>query len=282
MQAFQKGRVMIMNWKCNSESIRINQLFSVQNKVVLITGAGGLGEMYAHAFAGNGAIVLLASRTLKKAQHISEEIQQKGYSCYPYLLDVSKKTNCNAIVNSIVQEFGHIDVLIHTAASCLLHDPLEDADDKIRTNMETNLMGSIYINRAVGSQMKKQKSGSIININTMSAFSVNSPDGTSYSISKSAVMQMTKWFAVALAPYHVTVNGIAPIWIDTPMMSGRSNSYMEHCREQVPMNRIANKEDYLGLALYMASNAGQFMTGQTILVDGGWSVSRVFSFDPDN
>lgn len=271
-----------MNWKCDSDESCIDNFFSVKDKIVLVTGAGGLGEMYTHGFARNGATVLLANRTLSKAQKVADEITAQNYNCVPYELDITKKEDVYSLISKIVKTYGRLDVLIHTAASCLLHAPLADHEDIFRKNCEVNLMGSMFLNQAVGNQMKKQKSGSIININTMSAFSVNSPDGTSYSISKAALMQMTKWFAVALAPYNVTVNGIAPIWIDTPMMAGRSADYMEHARQQVPMKRIANKEDYLGIALYMASNAGKFMTGQTILVDGGWSVSRVFSFDNTN
>lgn len=268
-----------MNWKCNSNEPLISQLFSVKDKVVLITGAGGLGEMYAHAFAKNGAIVLLATRHIEKAERIAEDITKNQYICYPYELDITNKVAVFSLIQEITQRFEKIDALIHTAASCLLHNPLEDCEETFRKNLDVNLMGSLFLTQAVGNQMKSQQSGSIIHINTMSAFSVNSPDGTSYSISKSALMQLTKWYAVALAPYHVTVNGIAPIWIDTPMMAGRSPDYMEHARQQVPMKRIANVDDYLGLAIYMISDAGKFMTGQTILVDGGWSVSRVFSFD---
>lgn len=269
-------------WDCLSDENRIDELFSVEGKVVLITGAGGMGEMYAHGFARNGSQVILATKTFPKAERIASEITQKGYSCTPYQVDISSNDSVKKLISEIISRFGRIDILLNTSASCILHRPLENKDEDFHKNMDVNLYGAYYLSRAVGKQMKKQKSGSIIHVNTVSAFSVNSPDGTSYSISKSALMMMTKWFAVELAPYNVNVNGIAPIWMATPMMERRPKSYMDNAKAQVPMGRIAYTTDYLGLAIYMGSNAGRFMTGQTIMVDGGWSICRAFKFDPDN
>lgn len=266
---------MIQNDDCKT----IETLFSVRDKVVLITGAGGLAEMYAYGFAKNGAHVILASKTLEKAERICKQLQKDNYPCASYPLFIEDKEAVETLTAEIISSYGRIDVCVHTAAACVLHDTLEDNEEIFDLHTDVNVKGSLNINRIVGNEMVKSGGGSIININTMSADSVNSPDGFSYSVSKAALKQLTKWFAVAYAPSNVRVNGIAPIWIRTPMMSSRSEDYWNKCVEQVPMGRVANAEDYLGIALYMASDAGKFMTGQTILVDGGWSVSRVFKFD---
>ena len=111
--------------------------------------------------------------------------------------------------------------------------------------------------------------------------SVNCVDGMSYACSKAALMQATKNFAVSLATTGVTVNGIAPVWIWTPMMAQRPGDYMKQAAATIPMGRVSYAEDYLGMLFFLASAASSYVTGQTFLVDGGWSVSRVFSYQND-
>ena len=264
-----------------TQSNKIEDLFSVSEKVVLITGAGGLGSAYAEAFAENGAKVVLASRTVSKAETEAKILADRGLLITAAALDVTDKKQVKAFAADLQQRFGRIDVLIHTAASCKLHPGLEDCEETFRFNMNTNLMGSYFLNQAIGNIMATQPTGgSIININTQSAFSVNSPDGMSYAVSKAALMHLTKYFAVLYAEKGVTVNGIAPIWIDTPMMSGRSQDYLNKAISQVPMGRMSHVEDYVGMGLFLAGAGSRFITGQTFLVDGGWSVSRVFRFNP--
>ncbi len=264
-----------------TQSPKIENLFSVAGKVVLITGAGGLGSAYAEAFAENGATVILANRTAAKAEATAQQLAQQGLHITAAQLDVSDKAQVKDFVAGLQKQYGRIDVLVHTAASCKLHPGLEDSEETFRLNMDINLMGSYFLNQTVGNIMAEQKEGgSIININTQSAFTVNSPDGMSYAVSKAALMHLTKYFAVLYAEKGVTVNGIAPIWIDTPLMSGRSQDYLNKAISQVPMGRMSHVEDYIGMGLFLAGAGSRFVTGQTFLVDGGWSVSRVFKFQP--
>ncbi len=257
---------------------RVENLFSLENKVVLITGAGGLGGIYARAFAENGARVILASKTLQKALKVRDQLAESGLSCAVHPLNVADKRQVNRLAAEIEQTYGTIDVLVHTAALCKLHPVMEDCEELFRMNCDVNIMGSVFVNQAVGSLMARHGGGSIININSQSAFTVNSPDGMSYGVSKAALMQITKWFAVALADQGVTVNGIAPIWIQTPMLAGRPKDYFVQAVKQVPMGRISTPEDYVGMALFLAGGGSRYITGQTFLVDGGLSVSRVFKF----
>lgn len=266
-----------MNW----EQMKTENLFSVKDKVVLITGAGGLGEVFAEGFAANGAKVILASRTKAKGDAVCEKLAGRGIAAESYALDVADKAQDFALVEQVAQKYGRLDVLLHTAALCKLHPVMEDCEDIFRKNCDVNLMGSMFLNQAAGKVMAQQGQGSIININTQSAFTVNSADGFSYGVSKAALMQLTKWFAVELADKGVTVNGIAPIWIDTPMMAQRPADYLKKAIEQVPMGRMSQSEDYLGMALFLAGGGSRFVTGQTFLVDGGWSVSRRFTYDPE-
>lgn len=260
---------------------KIDRLFSVEGKIVLITGAGGLGAMYTEGFVTNGATVILASKTVSKAETECEKLRKKGFACEAMGLNIENKNEVKKVTNKIVEKYGKIDICVHTAAVCQRHSTIDDCEELFDLHDKVNVKGTINVNRIVGNQMALQGWGRIININTMSCWTVNTPDGFSYGVTKAAVKQITKWFGVAYAKKGVTVNGVAPVWIDTPMMACRSEDYWNHCIDQVPMERVAVPEDYLGIVLYMASEAGRYMTGQTIFVDGGWSVSRVFKFDQD-
>ena len=267
-----------MDW----EQMKTENLFSVKGQVVLITGAGGLAECFAEGFAASGAgAVILASRTKAKGDIIAQRLEEKGCRAECFALDVADKQQCYEVVRRVAEKYGRLDTLIHTAAICKLQKTLEDQEEIFRENMDANLMGTLFLNQAAGWEMQKAGRGSIINISSIGGYSVNSPDGVSYSVSKAGLMQLTKWFAADLAPSGVTVNAISPIWVDTPMMAQRPKDYLRRCIEQVPMGRMSNAEDYLGMALFLASPASRFVTGQTFLVDGGWGISRRFTFDPN-
>jgi len=259
-------------------SDQIGELFSVKDRVCFITGAGGLGEVFAKAFAHNGAKIALANRTKEKADRVCEELAAEGYECKSYALDVKNEADCQRVTDEIERDFGKIDILIHTAAVAKLCDTLNPEEQEMQDTLQTNLLGSIFINKTVSAVMVKNGFGRIININSIDAFSVNCVDGMSYACSKAALMQATKNFAVSLADKGVTVNGIAPVWIWTPMMAKRPGDYMKQAAASIPMGRVSYAEDYLGMVFFLSSAASSYVTGQTFLVDGGWSVSRVFQY----
>ncbi|SFP88283.1 3-oxoacyl-[acyl-carrier protein] reductase [Oscillibacter sp. PC13] len=259
----------------------IPDLFSIRDRVCFITGAGGLGETVARAFAHNGAKIALANRSREKADRVCEELTAEGCVCKSYALNVKSQEDCRRVTEAIEADFGHIDILIHTAAVAQLCDTLNPDDAEMKDTLETNLLGSIHINQAVSKVMVKNGFGRIININSIDAFSVNCVDGMSYACSKAALMQATKNFAVSLADKGVTVNGVAPVWIWTPMMAKRPGDYMKQAAATIPMGRVSYAEDYLGMLFFLASAASSYVTGQTFLVDGGWSVSRVFQYQSE-
>ena len=243
----------------------VENMFSVEGLVVMITGGGGVATANARCFAKNGCKVILASRREEQLCAVKAKLEE----------DIVAK------VSETAKRYGRIDVLIHTAACCHVENTLYFDEKELRKTMDTNLLGTIFLNQEVGKVMVKQKFGRIINYNSIDAFSVNAVDAMAYAVSKSGMMQATKFFAVELAPYGITVNGIAPIWINTPMMAQRPKSYLDAAIAQVPMGRMSETDDYLGIALYLCSEAGKFMTGQTLLVDGGWSLTRCFTYDQD-
>lgn len=259
-------------------SDKISSLFSVEGKVCFITGIGGLGKVYAEAFAHNGARIALANRTKSKADCLCDQLGSEGCDCRSYALDVSDRENVKAVVGQIVKDFGRIDILIHTAAVGFNDDPLNLDIEELKATTEINYYGSLYVNEAVGGVMAEQGSGRIINIGSIDGYSVNCIDGMTYACTKSAMMQLTRAYAVQLAKKGVTVNSIAPVWIWTPMMEQRPKDYMVQAAATIPIGRVSFAEDYLGMTFFLASEASAYVTGQTFLVDGGWNASRIFHY----
>lgn len=263
----------------NTLSSRIvTDLFSVKGQIVVITGAGGLGEDLCRGFAENGATVILMSRTLAHMQTIQSTLAGSGLTIELVQCDLTDKCSVYSTVEGIAAKYGRLDTVINTSAGCILHPVLEDCEEAFRKNCDVNIMGAVFLCQAAGRIMAQQEAGSIILISSISAYTVNSPDGFSYGVGKAATEMLIRWFAVELADKGVTVNGIAPTAIMTPMMARRSQDYLEKCVQKIPKGRMSYPDDYLGSAIFLASQASRFMTGQTMIVDGGNTVSRRFNF----
>lgn len=263
------------------KSRRIEELFSVRGKVVLVSGIGGLGADLARGFAENGAVLVLANRSQPHMDAVLADAKKLGCTCRGYILDVSDREQVEAVIAQIEQDFGRIDVLVNTVGIAPLGPSLDFAEKDLRRTMDVNFYGTVYINAAVGRIMAKNGWGRIINISSIDAYTVNCVDDLPYSASKSAMAATTRHFAVDLAKTGVTVNNIAPVWIWTPMMDARPADYMVKAAATIPMGRCSYADDYLGMTLYLASDASAYVTGQTFLVDGGWSVYRAFTYSDD-
>lgn len=256
----------------------IPELFSVKDKVTLVIGAGGMGAVIARAFARNGARLAVASRRQQPLDAVSADLAALGLACRSYLLDVTDKQQVEETIAQVAADFGRLDILIYTAGIAPLGPTLDFDDADLRRTMDVNFTGSVYANAAAGKIMAKNGWGRIININSIDAFSVNCIDDLPYAASKAAMASSTRHFAVELAKSGVTVNGIAPVWIWTPMMEQRPGDYMVQAAATIPMGRISFSEDYLGALFFLASEAGSYVTGQTLLIDGGWAAYRAFQY----
>ena len=259
-------------------SFKIEELFSVKDKIVLVSGIGGLGAVLARGFAANGAKLILANRSQKHMDEVCAEVSEYGCSCDTYVMDIADKQQVEDVVGKIEKQYGRIDILINTVGIAPLGPSLDFDEKAMRSTIDVNFYGTVYLNAAAGRIMAKNHWGRIINISSIDAYTVNCVDDLPYSASKSAMAASTRHFAVDLAKTGVTVNNIAPVWIWTPMMEKRPGDYMVQAAATIPMGRCSYSEDYLGMALYLASDASAYVTGQTLLVDGGWSVYRAFSY----
>lgn len=258
------------------KSTKIDELFSVKDKVVLITGAGGLGGYLAKGFLNNGSKVILFNRTMPKLTALKEKLEKQDFTDYAlYQVDQTDKTSLQKAADEAEKQFGRIDVLINTAAVCWNEDTEDFSEDGIRKMLDINVTGSMLVTQVIGKKMiEAGNGGSIIEIGSIGGLMCHSFRSMPYEASKAAVHQMTKSFATAWAQYGINVNCIAPTWIDTPMVDFAAGEVMDAVIDQHFFGRIAEVEDFLGAAIFLASDAANYVSGHILAVDGAWSVSK--------
>lgn len=255
----------------------MSDLFDLKGKTALVTGASrGLGRAMALALAEAGCDVALNARTADALQETDQQIRKLGRKTLLVPGDVSDEAQVKEIVDSVQKAFGRIDVFINNAGiwkgSYLVRLNKEDWDDVLRVN----LTGAFLFVRAVGKVMLKQKAGKIINMASISGFKA-SPQSLAYAATKAALIQMTKVIAMELGPAGVTVNALAPGFFETDM----TKRYREpNAKEQldayiarIPLRRCGQPKDLSGLVVFLASKASDYITGQTIVIDGGDSLT---------
>lgn len=253
---------------------KIQDLFSVQDRVVLVVGAGGLGAYIGRGMAMNGAKVILTNTSIGKAEKVQADMAAEGLSCDIYQLDVTNDDQIVEVIHAIDEKYGRIDVLINTAGIGAHSEPENYPAEVVRRVIDVNLDGTIFICREVGKVMIRQGGGKIINIGSIAGDLCHTYLSMPYECSKAAVHQFTRSLAVTWAKYNINVNCIAPTWIYTPMLEKFQDDTYDRLIEQHPAGRIAEVNDFLGLALYLSSHASDYVTGQVIHVDGGWSSGK--------
>jgi len=256
------------------KDVKINDLFSVEGKVVLVVGAGGLGEYISRGMAANGAKVVITNTTLAKAEKVQASMAAEGLACDIYQMDVTNDDQVVEVVGQIDKKYGRIDVLINTAGIGAHSEPENYPAAVVRKVVDVNLNGTIFICREVGKVMIRQGGGKIINIGSIAGDFCHTYLSMPYECSKAAVHQFTRSLAVTWAKYNITVNCIAPTWVYTPMLEGFEGDTYANIIDQHPAGRLAEVNDFLGLAIYLSTPASNYVTGQVIYVDGGWTSGK--------
>lgn len=248
-------------------------LFDVTDKVVAITGAGqGIGRVLAIGFASAGAKVVmvdLSAGLLKESEAIVREITPDVAAV---ATDVSAEDAPEKIVEACMKLGGRVDCLINNAGIMSYTDPRTITDDEFDRMIRINLKAPVRIMRAVLPVMEKQGSGSVINIgsswSSRASMFNQSGGGVDYCAAKSALQSYTRGAAQNLAEHQVRLNAIAPGGVDTPMHAHHRDFLMEY-EKYIPLGRMTVAEDLVGTALFLASDASTYITGQTIHVNGG-------------
>ena len=245
----------------------------LKGKVAIITGSSrGIGLGIAKGFAKEGADVVITSRNEESLVGPAEEMRAAGVRVLPLVVEVAKPEDIERMVATTVKEFGRIDVLVNNAGMPMVAPSEELPLEKWQQTVDTNLTGSFLCAQAVGRVMLKQGSGSIINIASLTSY-LGFPMRTAYSVTKSAVLGLTRTLSSEWAPKGIRVNALAPGWIETDIMRGliaRGALDPQKLISRTPMGRIGTPEDLVGPAIFLATEDSAFITGQIIPVDGGW------------
>ena len=252
--------------------------FSLEGKVALVTGGSrGIGRATALGFAEAGADVVVASRKLPDLEKVVEEIRGRGRKALPVAAHVGKMEDIHRLVEEVKSEFGRIDILVNNAGtSPAIASPL-DAEERLwDAVMNLNLKGLYFLSQATAKVMKEQGGGNIINVSSMNAYVPAWGTGI-YSISKAAIIMVTKSMGLELAQYNIRVNAIAPGTVRTRIFNARYSNLTEeevnkeiaNVAKAIPLKRIADPEEMVGTMIYLASDASSYLTGETILIDGG-------------
>ncbi len=251
----------------------MKDLFSVAGKVVLVTGGSrGIGEMIAQGFVENGARVYVASRKTADVEATAARLAKLG-SCIPLTADLGTEAGCRALAAEVAKRESKLDVLVNNAGAnwgAPLSEYPDDAWDKV---LALNVKGIFSMTRACLPLLEKaQQPGDparVINIGSIDGIHVPLMETYAYSASKAAVHMLTKTLARRLARQGVTVNAVAPGPFESKMMAATLQNFGDQIRESCPLKRIGEPEDMAGVAIYLASRAGAYVTGVVIPVDGG-------------
>jgi NAD(P)-dependent dehydrogenase (short-subunit alcohol dehydrogenase family) len=250
--------------------------FRLDRKTALVTGGGqGIGLACAEALAEAGARVVIADRDGGIAQAGCESLKAKGLSAETVMMDVTDSGQVGKVADQLAARYGGVDILVNNAGIARSETPAETVTDEHWLNViDVNLNGTFWCCRAFGKHMLAARSGSVVNIGSMSGFIVNKPqEQCFYNASKAAVHHLTKSLAAEWGARGVRVNAVAPTYIATPLNAFvKSNPQMyDAWIGGTPMGRMGEVDEIASVVLFLASEAASLMTGSIVLVDGGYT-----------
>lgn len=251
----------------------MNAGISLQGKVAIVTGGGrGIGKAIARRFAEAGANVVIASRKLENLQATAQELSGLPGKVAPIACHVGRLDQLENLVRETESRFGPVDILVNNSATNLGQGPaLDVTDEMLDKMMEVNIKAALRLIRLTVPKMIERKSGgSIINISSVAGIDPQ-PQGLLYSFTKAGLIMMTRSWAREFGPHGVRVNAIAPGLIQTDFSEyfWKNEDYRKHLEKTQPIPRIGQPDEIGGAALYLASDAASYVTGQVFVIDGG-------------
>jgi NAD(P)-dependent dehydrogenase (short-subunit alcohol dehydrogenase family) len=241
-----------------------------QDQAVLVTGgAQGIGRAIASAFAREGAQVMLADVNGTRAEQTAAELRTSGARAAAYGIDLERVSEIRGLVNHTARELGRLDVLVNNAGVEFGEPFFEVTQDVWDTHLNVNLRAMFFTTQAAAGWMKDHGGGAVVNIASIQG-AVFSPRYIPYTVSKSGVRGLTSVLAVALAPYGIRVNAVAPGWCNTAMNKlAADSSLVQERLKLIPLHRIGEPEEIAEAVLFLASSKAAYVTGHTLTVDGG-------------
>lgn len=260
-------------------------LFDLTGRVAIVTGGRGLyGASISTGLCEMGATVVIASRNVEKCEELAAELREQGYQAVGMRLDLSDDASIQKLAKDVHDKFGRIDILVNNAVDRRNLTSLNDATrEKLQASADTNLQGQLMLSQAVLEYMVEARSGSVINISSMRGLDCPHfpfyPEGmpdqpVNYTTEKWAMVGMTKYMAGRYGQYNIRVNCVAPGGFTTmgknptPAQAQFLQNYIDHC----PLHRWANDDDIKGPVAFLASDAAGYVTGATLVMDGGWTI----------
>jgi len=243
---------------------------ALQGRVSLVTGASrGIGRAIARGLAAEGAHVVLGARDAAKLAEAVAEIESAGGRAEPLALDVAERASVEAVVAHVVSVHGRIDHLVNNAGVTRDNLLLRMKDEEWQQVLATNLTGVFLCTQAALKPMLKQRAGRIVSVTSVVGLGGNAGQAN-YAASKAGIVGFTKSVAREVASRGITVNAVAPGFVDTDMTAAMTEKAREAVRGAIPMGRVGRPEDVAGAVLYLVSDAAAYVTGQVLSVDGGF------------
>ncbi|MDP5132973.1 MAG: SDR family oxidoreductase [Paraglaciecola sp.] len=248
-------------------------LFDLTGKVALVTGASrGIGESIAHLLAAYGARVIVSSRKIDGCEEVAAKIRAQGGDAVAMACHVGEMAQIDAIFDNIKQQYGRLDILINNAAANPFFGHILDTDlAAYNKTVDVNIRGYFFMSIAAGKMMKEQGGGVILNTASVNGISPGPMQGI-YSVTKAAVISMTKAFAKECGPLNIRVNALLPGLTETKFASALTSNekILKTALLQIPLGRTAQPDEMAAAVLYLVSDASSYTTGTTVTVDGGF------------
>ncbi len=253
----------------------IKKIFDLQGKIALITGStSGMGKAIAEAMGAFGATVIVSSNDTKACEEVQQALASKGIKALAFPCDVADKEQINSLVAFVYTQCQRIDVLVSCVGIAQAGSLLEVNQQAFSQTMQLNLAQAMQLTQAVVPQMKHRREGVILYLASIAGVRGNKALGL-YGMTKAALAQLARNVAVEFGPYNIRANAISPGMIDTPFSQTllENKTFMEKRLALTPLRRVGTPEEIAGVAVMLASQAGGFITGQNIIVDGGTTIS---------
>jgi len=255
----------------------MSNLFDLTGKVAIVTGASrGLGQIFSRALAKAGADLVITARDRDSLLPFQQEIEGLGRRCVPVAMDLRNHDSIQRGIDAAFEAYPDIDILVNNAGCNVRKPALEVTWDDWNLVLDTNLRGTFFVAQAVARRMVPRQYGRIINIGSVT--SVNGYAGLGpYGASRGGVKQLTMSLADDWGPHGVTVNCLAPGWFKTEQnkVMYEDTEWVAYLSDRIPLKRPGKPTDLEGIVVFLASDASEYMTGQTVLVDGGISTGAV-------